>query len=515
MATPDASVPPPAPGMDPAFYALTLLRRRKLDRSIAAATDILTKNPYDQQVWYIKTRALTLKNWMDDTEMEDDGVAEVLLDDNSMASAPRPGTSLQKPLTSARPGSSSNGNRPVSTSGRPLSGFARPGTNNRTGSSQGVEGAFQGNRPGTSRPVTTSGRFVRLGTASMRSEPGGPFIDAARMDFKKYAQRQSLAKALCDYIIYVDHNPKRALELCAECTQATGYVDWWWKARLGKCYYQLGLYRDAEKQFKSSIKHHENITTILELGKVYHKLDQPLAALELYQKSYERNQMDHHLLLNTARIYDLLNDNEKAVAEYQRVLRLDSSNVEAIACIAASKFYEDQPEVALRLYRRLLQMGLNTTELWNNLGLCCFYASQYDMALGCFERAMHLADDETMSDVWYNIGQVAVGIGDVGLAYQAFKITVSIDSNHAEAFNNLGILELRKGNIDQARNNFSTAATLSTFLHEPLFNKALLHYKLGEFQDAYITCSKALEAYPEHPESLELRRQLKMSFTAL
>jgi len=39
----------------------------------------------------------------------------------------------------------------------------------------------------------------------------------------------------------------------------------------------------------------------------------------------------------------------------------------------------------------------------------------------------------------YNIGQVAIGIGDLGLAYQAFKIAVSVDSNHAESYNNLGV----------------------------------------------------------------------------
>ena len=91
-------------------------------------------------------------------------------------------------------------------------------------------------------------------------------------------------------------------------------------------------------------------------------------------------------------------------------------------------------------------MGVNNTELWNNMGLCCFYASQYDMTLSCFERALSLADDDNMSDVWYNLGQVAVGIGDLNLAYQAFKISVSVDSNHAESFNNLGVLEIRKGN---------------------------------------------------------------------
>ena len=52
---------------------------------------------------------------------------------------------------------------------------------------------------------------------------------------------------------------------------------------------------------------------------------------------------------------------------------------------------------------------MNSAELWNNLGLCCFHASQYDMALGCFERAFRLADDASMADVWYNIGQIALG----------------------------------------------------------------------------------------------------------
>lgn len=59
---------------------------------------------------------------------------------------------------------------------------------------QSVESAFAGSRPGTSRPVTSSGRFVRLGTASMRSEEGGSFIIIENLDLKKYAERPPLAK---------------------------------------------------------------------------------------------------------------------------------------------------------------------------------------------------------------------------------------------------------------------------------------------------------------------------------
>jgi tetratricopeptide repeat protein 8 len=32
----------------------------------------------------------------------------------------------------------------------------------------------------------------------------------------------------------------------------------------------------------------------------------------------------------------------------------------------------------------------------------------------------------------------------LGLAYQAFKIAISVDPNHAESYNNIGVLELRK-----------------------------------------------------------------------
>jgi len=76
------------------------------------------------------------------------------------------------------------------------------------------------------------------------------------------------------------------------------------------------------------------------------------------------------------------------------------------------------------------------------------------MALACFQRALTFNDDTVAAEVWYNIGHVGIGVGDLGLAYQAFKVAVSHNANHAESFNNLGVLELRKGNVEQAKSNF-------------------------------------------------------------
>ena len=49
----------------------------------------------------------------------------------------------------------------MSKSGRPITGFARPGTSGRpptTSSGNRLESAFKGNRPGTTRPITSGGR---------------------------------------------------------------------------------------------------------------------------------------------------------------------------------------------------------------------------------------------------------------------------------------------------------------------------------------------------------------------
>ena len=90
---------------------MSKLRRRDYDEAIRLCTQILAENPYDrvfdtkiyfhrtfciillchqtQAVWFLKCRALTLRDWIDDTEMEEEGVGDLLLDENAVAATPR------------------------------------------------------------------------------------------------------------------------------------------------------------------------------------------------------------------------------------------------------------------------------------------------------------------------------------------------------------------------------------------------------------------------------------------
>lgn len=52
----------------------------------------------------MKTRALTEQVYVDEIENDEEGIAEMLMDDNSIANVARPGTSLKKPPTSVSGG---------------------------------------------------------------------------------------------------------------------------------------------------------------------------------------------------------------------------------------------------------------------------------------------------------------------------------------------------------------------------------------------------------------------------
>lgn len=88
--------------MDPLYMANSLLRRRRYEECVQACTEILETNPYDQVIvarepitpnhaiflqaaWFLKLRALTAQTYVDEVEMDEEGIAEAFLDDTAIA----------------------------------------------------------------------------------------------------------------------------------------------------------------------------------------------------------------------------------------------------------------------------------------------------------------------------------------------------------------------------------------------------------------------------------------------
>ncbi len=485
--------------------ALSRFRRNKFDECIILCDELLSKTPDDMAVQLLKTHAIRRKNWVDDLDVDEEGLGEMLLDNHKLSTMPRPGTSLNKLNSSS---GVSPMVRPTSNAGRPLSGVVRPQSSNKKGTAINNQ-VRQTGRVATSRATTSGGRYLRLATASLKSLNSSLSLNINDIIPKNIVKNRSLARAVADYLFYVEKNFKKLLEVCSEATVHCNYSDWWWKYQLGRVYYKLGMLSDAEKQLTSAQKSFNLFSnTTLQLSNLFIKIDQPLRALDLLTKAFAENPGETYFLIYQARIQEMLNQFDTSMVLYKNVLALDNCNFEAIACIGSHHFYSDQPEIAMKFYKRLFELGINSAEVWNNLGLCAFYSGQYDFCLSCFERALLNADDETAGEVWYNISHVAIGIGDLPLAYQALKITIAYNSEHFEAFNNLGILEIKKGNIDQAKSNFILACKNTDFSFEPYFNYSAMKYKQGDLEEALKFSKKSLEIFPDHFESKEIRDKI-------
>ncbi|RWS21553.1 Tetratricopeptide repeat protein 8-like protein [Leptotrombidium deliense] len=375
----------------------------------------------------------------------------------------------------------------------------------------------------TARPMTSSsGRFVRLGTASMLSQQDGPFINIARLNLAKYAKINGVSKPLFEYILLVENDVRHALDLAAQATQFNQFKDWWWKMQLGRCYYKIGMLRDAENQIRSALKHNEaTVDAYLWLGKVYIRLDQPLAALETYKEGLAKFPGETFLMMYAARVHEALTEVDESMKLYKDILRYEAINVEAIACVAMNHFYNDQPEIALRYYRRILQMGTCSPEVYNNIGLCCYYSQQFDMTITCFERALMYSDsDETTADIWYNLGHISLGAGDRQLAIQSFRLALVSNNNHPEAYNNLGVIEMNKSNlttsnVQQAKAFFQSSAANGNHLYEPHYNLALIGEKLGLYDFCYQNIKKALDLYPNHYSANEIFTRIKKMYDSV
>lgn len=71
------------------FISSPLRASLRLKYSQELCTQILERSPYDKAAWFLKARAETEKVYTDEIEMEDEGMAELMLDDNSTAEIPR------------------------------------------------------------------------------------------------------------------------------------------------------------------------------------------------------------------------------------------------------------------------------------------------------------------------------------------------------------------------------------------------------------------------------------------
>ncbi len=134
--------------------------------------------------------------------------------------------------------------------------------------------------------------------------------------------------------------------------------------------------------------------------------------------------------------------------------------------------------------------------LWNILGASATQARMYDKALKAFKKSITLKPNN--AEAYSNLGVVLKNIGNLDKAVEAYKKGISINPNYVDAYYNLGNILKDQGKLDEAIVAYKQSILLNPAYAEAYCNKGVALKNLGKFSEAIEAFKKSISIKPDN-----------------
>ncbi len=269
-------------------------------------------------------------------------------------------------------------------------------------------------------------------------------------------------------------------------------------------------------------------------------------SLRLYQKAVEMIQEQEHSMAlelldkaiylqpdfveayhQRAQLYEDIKQPANALTDYQIVLHLDSTYVEAAFNRAVLRFKEQQFLRAASEFKKVLRMPLGETrmvyfkstplnsseeagidaitttegiegDVYNYLGLCYHELSEFDSAEWAFNNA--ISHNSSEPNYYVNRALNRQQMGRDTLAYRDFNNALKLSPEHPVAQFNITAYKESSGTLEL--HSYDQLIQDNPGFTSPYVNRALAKMKLGDYQGAIEDYDQALQLDPEDPQIL-------------
>jgi Flp pilus assembly protein TadD/peroxiredoxin len=131
-------------------------------------------------------------------------------------------------------------------------------------------------------------------------------------------------------------------------------------------------------------------------------------------------------------------------------------------------------------------------------GIAMFQHGFLDQAAIAFEQVIALKPDD--AEAYYNLGTLNLRRNKLEEAQKYLEQALKLRPNYPEAWNNLGMIAGQQGHSDEAVSNFRQALLLRPDFAIALVNLGNLYRRMGNFDEAGKLLNRALESEPNDPE---------------
>ena len=164
---------------------------------------------------------------------------------------------------------------------------------------------------------------------------------------------------------------------------------------------------------------------------------------------------------------------------------------------AAAEAYDD----AITSYRGAGRAGYDKAACEAAAAACLRQSGKLDEARAALDAVA--GEAEKSADYWCQRGLLSMASGDeLPATIGAFEQAIALDPLHSETLFELGVLNDRLGNDDQARDCYTGSLKRYPATVGALLNLGLLHEDRDEFADAQRCYNRILQAFPNHPRAM-------------
>ncbi|MCY7345485.1 MAG: tetratricopeptide repeat protein [Pyrinomonadaceae bacterium] len=202
----------------------------------------------------------------------------------------------------------------------------------------------------------------------------------------------------------------------------------------------------------------------------------------LFNEAIELNDKNSVAQAGLGEIYDALNDNEKAIASYEKALALDNNLTGIYAPLGILYYQKNDVARADDFLSKALAADVNDATTQYFLGLVRYKQNRYEDARIAFAQAAKL--DPIMPEARLSLGEALDKLDREVEAIAEFKEAVRLKPTYVDGWFNLGAVNYEKGNYEEAIAAYKESNRLKNDSGEAHANLADAYRQLKRFGEA-------------------------------
>jgi tetratricopeptide (TPR) repeat protein len=269
---------------------------------------------------------------------------------------------------------------------------------------------------------------------------------------------------------------------------------------LARSHHLVGNFVLAERTYKDVLKAMPNHPTANHLlGALYYQLNNVEQALHYIELSLQASPDEIVYLNNYGGVLGKAGYHAEAIQAFDKVLKLDANNVEAINHKTMVLWQQDESSEAEALSRKSLELAPANLEGLIHLGLSLAQQKKHEEAITVWRQASELYPNEAR--IWSSWAIMLRDMGQPGKAKALIDKAIAIDPQGVEALNNLGCILKDMGRAEEAIEAFTEATNITPKHHQAHYNLALTYGDLYLYKKASIAALYAISYKDDYAEA--------------